>query len=222
MKNIKDFFDFIFENNDNSVKILSIILNKRNIEYKHIIYLDKGSNGVVFDLGNDKVLKITNHKEEADTASWIKENDVPNIAKIYDVFKIESSNYQFPKDLSIRFPYWAETYFLIIEKVDTSIKNKIEELFLILTNNFKINHHKNTLLSFLEKDKVNNFIRKNHPEFIKLYDDIYYLLFTLNKRYGLKYYDAHSGNIGLNKFGNLILFDVFSKSKKGYIENIIL
>ena len=71
MKYIKLFEEF----DNSSFDIIKIILKKVGVETDTIKFLSNGSNGFALDIGGDKVLKVTNHKQEAETAAWLIEYD---------------------------------------------------------------------------------------------------------------------------------------------------
>ena len=200
---------------------LSEFLHKIDFDFTELNLIAYGGNGVAFDIGNNKVLKITNHVEEAQTAAWLLEYDFAWIVKIYDVFKVESND-RFPKISGLRFPYWADTYFIVEERLDTKGASKeVAELLSVIINNFDIKHYRKLgILYYLKQQRIKNYIQKENPELISIYNEVFDLLYSLEQYYGLKFLDFQSGNVGRDKNGKLKVFDVYFRGKKAEIRTI--
>ena len=68
--------------------MLRKILDDRGIEYNKLEYFDRGTMGVLYDIGNNKLFKVTTHLEEARTAAWLKEQNIPFLLKSMTFFKL--------------------------------------------------------------------------------------------------------------------------------------
>lgn len=74
----------------------ALLLNKKKlkdskwkIDVKNIKALGSGVEGVAYDIGNNRVLKITTDKQEALASNNIKGKMLDNVVHIYDVFKLD-------------------------------------------------------------------------------------------------------------------------------------
>ena len=219
MKYIKLFEEF----DNSSFDTIKIILKKVGVETDTIKFLSNGSNGFALDIGGDKVLKVTNHKQEAETAAWSIEYDFRWIVKVYDVFKVKSDK-PFPKRLPIRLPYWEDVYFIIEEKLQTQpVMTQVANFLSIFVSCF--NHdkiRKTGILFYLDKYKVKKYFNSNEVDLQirETYKEVYELLYNLQTHYGLKYLDFQSGNVGRDEKGVLKIFDVYFYRKKGNIKEI--
>ena len=78
------------------MELLSPILKKLKQEYgydfKNII--GHGSNGVTWDLGGNRVMKITREQKEMEAASLIKGKVFKNVVRIYRVFTVKNKNFK--------------------------------------------------------------------------------------------------------------------------------
>lgn len=200
---------------------LSNLLNRAGVGHNKVEFIAYGGNGVAFDIGNNKVLKITNHIEEAQTAAWLLEYNFVWIVKIYDVFKIQSDE-RFPDISGLRFPYWSDTYFIIEERLNTESASKnVSELLQAVMNNFDIkNYRKLGILYYLKQQRIKNLIQKEYSELLNIYNEVFDLLYSLEQYYNLKFLDFQSGNVGRDKNGKLKVFDVYFKGKKAEIRTV--
>lgn len=68
-------------------------LLKKGVDISSMIELGAGSFGVAFDIGNQKVFKVTGDKSEAQASFSLIDKTYPNIVKVYDVFKFQDSRF---------------------------------------------------------------------------------------------------------------------------------
>lgn len=197
-------------------ELIKIIFNQLDISYEYIKYLDRGSNGVAYDIGFNKILKITNHTEEAKTAAYINQNHNRYIATIFNIFQIETYKYRFPR-IGLRFPYFDDIYFIIVEKLNTDISKDYNELLIKISDKFLLSSFKhNTYKIFTNKD-VTNYIKTEHSNKYELFKKLQTYFSSIKINYAMTLIDAHAGNIGLDSGGNIKVFDVFDKKLKGEI-----
>lgn len=202
------------------------ILNYVGIECDYFKLLSNGANGFACDIGNNRVLKITTHKEEAYTSSWLIGADFKHIVNIYDVFTV-TCNKRFPERLPIRFPYWNHVWFIIEEKLETQpVQAEVADFLIRFLNEFHPqNLNKYGIFHYLKQDRIKKYFNsdKVESEHRKTYNEVYEVLQHLNY-YNLKYMDFQSGNVGRNKKGEMKILDVYFNKKKGNIKhfNVIL
>lgn len=87
-------------------------LTKKGINVDGLKQLGVGTMGVAYDLGGDKVLKITKDKREAQASAIVAGKNIPNIVQVYDIWKFPGVNW----------------YGLIIEKLTPVSKEEEENL----------------------------------------------------------------------------------------------
>lgn len=148
-------------------------------------FLGGGANGVVYDLGNEKVLKITEDSTEAMFASKYRNSQFKHIAQIYDVLllnKIQKTDNSYPISL------WG----IVVEKVkplnDTA--RKVVGFFKYRRFNFTDLRGKNF---FTEEEK---YYAKN-----------FYELMQFVRQHGFEEWDIKPSNLGLNKNNDIVILD---------------
>jgi hypothetical protein len=152
-------------------------LDKLNIKYDRFNILKNGAYGVAIDIGFNKILKITNDPSEAETMSWVKENPNKGIVDVFDVFHIENSG-RFPDIITqLRLPYWDDTFFIVEEKVNTSMAVKIDNFLVGIKKEFGFiyPHRNNDLLRYLKTDRVVNYVNE-HPEYKEIHEKLKLML----------------------------------------------
>jgi len=151
-----------------------------------------GLYGIAYDLGS-MILKLTSDQSEIIFANRFKQNPYDRIAKIYDVMFIDDN-----------------IYGIIMEKVKLLTKEQIARLnsksttiSSLVTNSPDPVLH---LLTVDELDKAEDPVYDTKDElFIEYYELLQELYDT---EQGFRPFDARPENIGHNKNGNLVLFDV--------------
>ena len=120
--------------------VINKLFKKLNIDNYKLLN-DGGAFGSAYDIGGDKVLKITTDKSEAVNSNKLINKELNYLSNIYDVKKIH---------------YDLETYYIIIlEKLDTN--HNFHELFQIANQIIKDETNKH-----LNKNIINH-IKKRHP-----------------------------------------------------------
>lgn len=132
------------------------ILKHFNVE--NATYLNSGYFGDVFDIGNNKLLKITNDANEAKNAKKIIGKNLEYVANIYNAYKILWDN----------LPY----YILFIEKIKTDgVAKYVNEYWIELRTVFDIIAHKDIQLDYNE---VFNLIKNKSLAAAKFYMNLYF------------------------------------------------
>ena len=110
---------------------LQTILKKNGIVTNKFNFLGRGSYGVVFDIGDNKVLKITEDDKEIDSTSVMQKYSHKNIVEFYNVFRVDKSEYliDFPE---IKLAIIAG---IIIEEYCYKLPNEMKELIKFLDRN---------------------------------------------------------------------------------------
>lgn len=109
--------------------IANILANKLNINKP--TYMGAGGMGVAYDIGNDRVLKITSDRAEAMMNLKLKGVDLKYIAIPYNVYSVKS---KIPNSI-------PETYAIILEKLETDLfefERLMERLVYVFRTIFKI------------------------------------------------------------------------------------
>lgn len=70
-------------------------LTKKGIDPETMEQLGKGSNGIAYDIGENRVLKVTMDGSEARASNHIKGKDLKHVCKIFDVFKFKGKGKPF-------------------------------------------------------------------------------------------------------------------------------
>jgi len=183
-------------------EIAPLIAEKFNLTLQ---YIDSGENGVAYDAGNGKVLKITGDKSEAVENLKLIGKKLNYIAQPYVVLKITSKNKQMP-----------ETYAIILEKLQTNV-NEFERLIDRMNFAFKkilgidyydvILHYTDQPDFSVDDDKVNAYLKKN-PQDAEFFYGIVRIAEEL-KKYDIESVDyINPKNLGYKPSGALAFFDV--------------
>lgn len=203
-------------------------LAKKGIDVNQVKKLGSGTMGVAYDIGNGKVLKITNDPREAKASGILVGKDIPNIVKIYDLWKFPNANY----------------YGIIIEKLlpfddneakqvtyliqQLGIKSKQEADYLGIDQKYFATGFPGLLAAsdgsftkaqlLLAKLLAKRFYGQPNAEQLKneaiqrfqaLMNQYKMVdLFRSLKALGIKFFDFHGGNMGKRSDGSLVLFDL--------------
>ena len=80
---------------DDAKKILAtnaeILKSKKQIDISKASVLGHGSQGTAFDIGGNRVLKVTKDDREAKASNKIKDDDLRYVAKVFDVFRFKDT-----------------------------------------------------------------------------------------------------------------------------------
>jgi hypothetical protein len=150
-------------------------------------YTNIGSenNGTAYDIGNNKVLKITSDENEAKSANYVRHlsNALKHVITVYNVHKV--GNY----------------YAIILEKI-TPLEPKLYDDWNEIQHDFlNYNTTDETLWDIIKKKKINP---KFAQDIINQRKDILKEV----KRFHLSKIEIHRKNIGFADNGNFIIFDL--------------
>jgi thiamine kinase-like enzyme len=198
--------------------------------------LGMGTQGIAFDIGNDKALKITEDLSEAKVAEQIKNKDIRGVYKTFGAYKFTSKptkkQTDVLEDLDIQFEI-TNVSFVIMEKLDknNARAKKIDRMIDILQDDYSwifVNNDKWTeerLTIFLNNKHLLDDIEEAGDKQLK--KDIIELAYGLTnlKTLGIHYGDLHGGNILFNSKGKAVIIDIGystgGKSKPIVFEGIL-
>jgi len=192
MKHLKVFEEFDDNSYDLTESDIKDILKRNDIPYSHIRILSEGGNGIVIDISDDKVLKVTMDKSEIYFAKKLIGVDSPNLVKIFKV--------------------WEEKYFhcILEEKLITELNNTISYFVSYMHKKNPINHRIETV----SDDEVYEYFstklisldKSNIIMLFNKYKEVYYEC----KKYGISIADFHGKNVGVRKNNptSLVYFDI--------------
>jgi len=204
------------------------ILQKNNINVNNLKLLSKrGDHGLAFSDGQ-VVVKITDDKTEAHAAANLVGKKLKGTNEIYHVGtfaqKIPYHDPEVAKELDIQGTY--QYYLIIQELVDTNVSWQEEQMAGIIGYWLAENEHW-PLKPDQALEDLKQYWKKSGPEnpnFIEENQQIALDLFTNVAElfsHGIEFADVQDGNIGHNKSGRLVLFDLgVSKSKPGSLTRI--
>lgn len=147
-------------------------------------YLDHGTNGIAYDLGNNKILKITVDYSEAIFASKFKNHNLKHVVQVYDIEflgKADLQAYQYDKESTHPFSLWG----IIIEKA-TPLTMEEEDYF---------SHYES-----IQKLRPDKFDERIHNEIVSLKNEL--------SQHRLSSLDVSPYNVGWNSKGNLVVLDL--------------
>ena len=213
-------------------------ISQKGIDVSSLKKLGTGTMGTAYDMGCNKVLKITADKREAQASSLVAGKDIPNIVKVYSIWKFSGINW----------------YGLIIEKL-TPLSKEEENLLTsaVINTGFPVylhaaNDNWNEAMRALAqaavkkfyaaaytrfpdaavsrdgqgtKDpRIQSYVKANLDKTVQDFDRVtkeYKMrsLFKSLQALGIRYYDFHGGNYGRRADGTLVLFDLGRSISKG-------
>ena len=180
--------------------------------YNEPKYVDAGEYGVAYDIGDDKILKITADNSEAAENLKLINKPLKYIAQPYNVFTIDSKN-----------TYISKTYAIVLEKLKTDpqkfkrLKERIDFIFEKIFNlrlydiiDYYINGY-----GGIDTKKIDGYMSKN-PEDAEFFYSILRIAEEA-KQYGVESLNyLNYSNLGYKKNGVIAFFDVgFSN---GYLQ----
>lgn len=184
-------------------KIANQIAGKLNIS--NVKHIGNGMFGVAYDIGEDKVLKITKDKSEASKNLMLIGKPLKYIALPYRVFQINTKNTDIP-----------ETYAIVLEKLETSpeIQRLYERINFVFDKILGvkipdvIEHYLGDWENpDVDKNKINAYLRKN-PQDAEFFGGLLRIAEEARK-YGIQSMDyLNWENLGYKKNGALAFFDV--------------
>lgn len=169
-------------------------------------FIGSGFFGAAYDVGGDKVLKITSDKSNAYETSQLIGKDLKYIAEPYNVFKIVSKSMDIP-----------ETYGIVLEKLKpvnaSNIKNimkKLDEYFKDYIGDGLANVILDYIVGYIDggdKEIVDEVLTRGDD--MSNYLESILKISREAKDYGVQSVDyLNPSNLGYTKEGNLGFFDV--------------
>lgn len=195
---------------------------KQDFGFKSIKYVGEGHYGMAFDVGNNKVIKLTGNENEIDGIEYVLEKQkelggsVPGVVHYYDIKHYPASNvYAILMDKVKPLSKKEETIYTVIyyemanhsdsdfwDKYDDTNEDIREEFIEELIDRLESPRPEDQLPSF----KIDEYDLVN-------YIDAYRELLMILESNNVPTEDLHGGNIG-RKDNKLIHFDVMSPPKK--------
>jgi len=205
---------------NNLGEIIEIL--KQDFGFKSIKYVGEGYYGMAFDVGKNKIIKLTNNKDEIDGIEYVLEKQkelggsVPGVVHYFNLKYYPTSNvYAILMDKVKPLSKKEETIYTVIyyemanysdsdfwDKYDDSNEDIREEFIEFLIDRLESPRPEDELPSF----KIDEYDLVN-------YIDTYRELLTILESNKVPTEDLHGGNIG-RKDNKLIHFDVMSPPKK--------
>lgn len=184
----------------------------KQLGYGSTKYVGSGNFGLVYDVGDGKLLKITTDRSEAINANKLRQKPMTkHIINYYDVRRIKN-----PKD--------EKYYSIVMDKVsplnsDYSFYSGIFKIF--LNPDISDKDTFDYVFDYLERykseeefDKLLSFYKtKLQPQRQSILKEF--------KKYGVPVLDAHSNNVGFDIDGNFVFFDIGLQSMRGSMGKIL-
>ena len=170
-------------------------------------YMRGGRHGIAYDIGNDRVLKITKDKSEAVENLKLIDKKLKYVAEIFHVYEVKSKSHEIP-----------DTYAIVLEKLDTDTEivrryDRLEYAFEkimdvkipdVIEHYLEEWNHKE-----VNKEKINSYFKKN-PQDAEFFGGLLRIA-EESKAEGIDSYDfLNPLNLGYKKNGALAFFDVGS------------
>jgi len=170
-------------------------------------YIDAGTNGVAYDIGNDRVLKITTDKSEANENIKLIGKKLKYIAEPYAVYVITSRTQNAP-----------EVYAIVLEKLNTDLdefKRMFHRLEIAFEQLLGVNFS-DVVEAYLygHRFETNVDINKTDRYFVKNPQDANFFFNIVNiakeaEKYGIESIDYYNPkNLGYKKDGVIAFFDI--------------
>jgi len=195
-------------------KIAEKVSKELGFRYSHFVGM--GDYGIAYDVGNEKVLKITTDKNEYEISNYLRTKNTTYLIDIYDVRKIGETG----------------LYSIVMDKVEKL--TSFEKIFLDKLNGFLYNKKMNILDIFSTYDNedkmryflVNEISDKPEPSYsanfsvlLKLISDLVYIKLEARK-YKIICCDLRAANVGWKNNDSigkhLVFFDIGSYGEKNF------
>lgn len=176
---------------------------RNKLDPERFSYAGSGDFGEAYYVGDHKVLKKTSSRSEFRIAKEIMQGGYPAFVKIYDVEEITNPH----------------NYFILQEEVD--VDSDIEDTFIRFNSMLETQQVPLSYMSHFDEDE---YIESGGDEVVKGKIDQEILDFMAEiedivrdyKKLGIEAVDIHPANLGRNKQGKLIAFDVDEKGHGGH------
>lgn len=190
-------------NKDNSLIIAKRISEKYDLG--NPIYYGSGEHGFAFDLGNNKILKVTQDKTEAVESLKIKGKSLKHLAEIFAVFEVSSkigndiphSYVIISEKLNINQPYFDR----MVDRLDFAFEKILGLDFVHVLDDYIYGEYDD------KKEMIDKYLSKN-PEDAKYYYDLLGIADEVRK-FGIESNDFYNtSNLGYKQDGSLGFFDM--------------
>ena len=156
-------------------------------------FLGSGQNGKAYTTASGKVLKLTEDPAEVALATRLRKKRLyKHIINVYDIRPIENL---------------AGSYLILMDKVDTFKKAEQSQWDAVRRNYLNNKNSDKKFLEWVEYQPEQTASRTIDLEFIKKITQQRTGLLRDFSELRIVYEEAHGGNMGWNKFGNLVHFD---------------
>ena len=191
-ENIEDFADLYI---DKIAKKLNVRLIKK---------LGMGSFGIAYLVDNDKVIKVTSDKNEAENARKLIDQDLIHFLNYHDVFEItlDGMDFSTPDD-SMRDVKFSELYFILMDYVKPLSKDDKEKWSILFQDYFHYSTNDELFLDNVYFEFGDSGV-KYFETFVKQRSEF----LEEGAYYNIEFVDAHQDNLGIRKDGTLVYFDV--------------
>lgn len=209
MKNtIKETFTKSLTFDDVSIINKNIKKIAKQLGYGDAKYIGEGTFGMAYDVGDDKILKITNDVSEAGNANKLRRKPITkHIINYYDVRVVRIGDEKY--------------YSIVMDKVQP-ITDRNNKLFYndiysdYLNPTISDKDMLKFVLDYLEGYETEDFRfyrEKLEPQRQSVLKEF--------KKYGIPTGEAHVGNVGFDDEGNFVYFDIGVKPMRGKIGKIL-
>src|SRR5690554_3587005 len=205
------------------IELDDIVLNKikKELNVNILKYLKSGEYGDAYNIGNNKVLKLTTDKSEALESQKIKGKINKHLADIYNVYEV---NYTIAGDNKKIYVILLE--FLDVDKdrftdyiknINEYFRDKTDTIILDIIDDYHFNRN---VYNNEYKEHVQEFLKLGNEEsrfledFLNIIDEL-----KTNNMNTADY--VNMGNLGYKKNGKLGYFDLGYGDENGEIKNII-
>jgi len=156
--------------------------------------LGNGAFGTAYDIGGNRVLKISTDSVEAASAARIANKHTNHLARVFDIVKVRSSDpYADENDQDNPFNFY---YLTLLEKLEPLNDKGLEEALDAV--------HQGRLAVRDLLQSPGNKLREARQFVQEATDEA--------KKYGITPADSHGGNVMKRKDGSLVLFDMGGQS----------
>lgn len=185
----------------------------KQLGYGDAKYIGEGTYGMAYDVGDDKILKITNDVSEAGNANKLRRKPITkHIINYYDVRVVRIGDEKY--------------YSIAMDKVQP-ITDKEHKLFYsdIYKKYFDPTISDkdvfNYVLDYLEKYETEEYFDDSLRFYKEKLEPQRQSILKEFKKYGIPTNDAHVGNVGFDDEGNFVYFDIGVKPMRGKIGKIL-
>jgi hypothetical protein len=174
---------------------------RNKIDPEKMSYAGSGDFGEAYHVGGDRVLKKTTSSSEFKIAKEIKQGNYPAFVKIYDVEEMAGSSH---------------SYYILQEELE--IDSSLEDQFVRLNSMLETQEIYVQYMDHFDEDEyiesggdeVDN--GKIDPELLKFMVELEDIVRDY-RRLGIEAADIRAENLGRNKQGKLIAFDIDEKGQ---------